>query len=253
MYKVFSAGIMKEKGKYIPRHAHHNLCEIIYYTEGKGRFEIGGTTLKFKEGDIVYVPPDTPHHGMSKDGFLNASCILFPLDIFGKEYFVIHDNYSHEFKQIILQVINNYLIQRVNWEGICSALIAVMIEYMNTWKSQSSMSNISDICERIIIANIANCDFSVEMLCDNVSLSKSQLARILKKESGYTPTVLLCEKRMKYATDILKDYSYKQRIKDVALMCGYRDPYHFSRVFKQKHGLSPEEWRKLNQEKIPGI
>lgn len=38
-------------------------------------------------------------------------------------------------------------------------------------------------------------------------------------------------------------------LKEVALACGYTDPFYFSRVFKKQMGLSPSDYKKrINQE-----
>ncbi|MBR4225006.1 MAG: helix-turn-helix transcriptional regulator, partial [Oscillospiraceae bacterium] len=37
-------------------------------------------------------------------------------------------------------------------------------------------------------------------------------------------------------------------IEEIAFMCGYKSPVHFSRQFKQINDSSPKEWRIMNNE-----
>ena len=40
-----------------------------------------------------------------------------------------------------------------------------------------------------------------------------------------------------------------QSIATVARQCGFTDPAHFSRRFREAFGMSPREWRRLNQDR----
>lgn len=52
--------------------------------------------------------------------------------------------------------------------------------------------------------------------------------------------------RMRRAAYLLRDFN--TGIAQVAEQCGYTDPYHFSKLFKQRHGLSPRAYRNRPQE-----
>ena len=39
-----------------------------------------------------------------------------------------------------------------------------------------------------------------------------------------------------------------QPIATVARQCGFTDPTHFSRRFREAYGMSPREWRRLNHD-----
>ena len=42
----------------------------------------------------------------------------------------------------------------------------------------------------------------------------------------------------------------KQSIARVARQCGFTDPAHFSRRFRETFGMSPREWRRLNKDRF---
>ena len=48
--------------------------------------------------------------------------------------------------------------------------------------------------------------------------------------------------RMEKAEDLLKTSSDK--VREIALEVGYKDPNYFNRAFKKRHNMTPEEFRK---------
>lgn len=47
---------------------------------------------------------------------------------------------------------------------------------------------------------------------------------------------------MEKAEDLLKTSSDK--VREIALEVGYKDPNYFNRAFKKRHNMTPEEFRK---------
>jgi AraC-like DNA-binding protein len=49
--------------------------------------------------------------------------------------------------------------------------------------------------------------------------------------------------RLAKAKEMLKEPT--NTIATIAYECGFNDPAYFSRVFKQEHGETPQEWRSV--------
>ena len=62
---------------------------------------------------------------------------------------------------------------------------------------------------------------------------------------GVSPTKYLLSLRIGAACDLLHHTDFS--IKEIAAMCGYKDPYFFSRAFKEYTGSSPRAYRKENE------
>ena len=90
-------------------------------------------------------------------------------------------------------------------------------------------------------SNLTDLDFTVEKLCRRVFMSHSQLHRKLEALTGCSPNKFIRMIRLKRASEMLQHPS--NSISSVALDCDYADPGYFARVFKQKYGLTPQEWR----------
>jgi len=122
-----------------------------------------------------------------------------------------------------------------------SAIIAGTGETMLNDKKESEF--VKKVRETIEL-HFTETNFTVEQLCRSVFMSHSQLHRKLDALTGYSPNKFIRMIRFNKAKELLKDPS--NSIASVALDCGYNDPGYFARIFKQEHGVTPQEWRVNN-------
>ena len=72
-------------------------------------------------------------------------------------------------------------------------------------------------------------------------VSRFQLYRQIKKESGFSPRDYLARQRIELACSLLAGSD--EAIRNVALRCGFDDPNYFARFFRRQTGHSPGIWR----------
>lgn len=89
---------------------------------------------------------------------------------------------------------------------------------------------------------------SIEHIAKKMNISKKYLSQVLKDYYGVSTQKLLTDFRIVKAGELLCNPDMK--ISDIARSVGYDDPLHFSKVFKKKKGISPEQYRKNVQEGI---
>ncbi|QJW89575.1 AraC family transcriptional regulator [Spirosoma taeanense] len=82
---------------------------------------------------------------------------------------------------------------------------------------------------------------SVAYCADQLNLSPSYFGDLVKKEIGKTAQEFIQSKLIDVAKD--KIFDPAKTINDVAFELGFKYPQHFSRVFKQRVGQSPNEYR----------
>ena len=91
--------------------------------------------------------------------------------------------------------------------------------------------------------NRCYCDknISVAGLADRVYLNTDYLGRIFKKATGNTITAALQKKRITHVCHLLT--TTDRAINDIADACGFNDMHFFYKVFKQRMGVLPGEYR----------
>ena len=85
---------------------------------------------------------------------------------------------------------------------------------------------------------------TVSYCASELSLSANYFGDLVKKETGKTAMEYIQEK----VIDLAKERLFDQRksVSEIAFEMGYKYPQHFTRLFKQRVGISPQEYRKVN-------
>ncbi len=82
-------------------------------------------------------------------------------------------------------------------------------------------------------------DLTMEQLASFTGRSLATFKRDFKKISNLTPQKWLIKKRLETAYIKLKEEG--QKVQDVYLEVGFKNPSHFSTAFKKQYGISPSE------------
>ncbi|MNV24328.1 Response regulator MprA [compost metagenome] len=96
--------------------------------------------------------------------------------------------------------------------------------------------------QEIIVRNIAENNFSVHQLAQEMRISRTQLYLLLKKITDLTPTDFIIKVKLDYAKTLLKDPSFS--ISEIAYKLGYSNANYFSKQFKDFFGITPSHYRK---------
>lgn len=85
---------------------------------------------------------------------------------------------------------------------------------------------------------------TVKFLADNVNLSASYLSDLLKKETGKNAQEMIHFYLINEAKTLLMNSD--KNVSEIAFELGFEYPQYFNKLFKQKTGLTPIEYRNLN-------
>ncbi|MBQ6451115.1 MAG: helix-turn-helix transcriptional regulator [Solobacterium sp.] len=227
----------------VSKHLHKN-WEIIYCTGGGGELIYGGKSYLYEEDTVAVIPPNCPHVNKSDRGFTNIHTQLADVALSITEPVIItglkNQNLRNAFEGLF------YYYSEGNQESavilpIYSQLIVTMVEVMI-----SHDEGYTDVVRQIadeILKNYPDPNFDLNSCLHSYSFSKEYLKRIFKQEMGMTPRQFLTEKRLENAAKNLTIGSEKQNISEIARKCGYTDPLYFSKLFKNKYGVSPKNYK----------
>jgi len=85
---------------------------------------------------------------------------------------------------------------------------------------------------------------SVAYSANELNLSASYFGDLIKKETGKTAQEYIQSKLIDVAKEKIFDQS--KSVSEIAYELGFKYPQHFTRLFKQKVGYTPNEYRSLN-------
>ena len=85
---------------------------------------------------------------------------------------------------------------------------------------------------------------SVAYCANELNLSPNYFGDLVKKETGKTAQEYIQSKLIDVAKDKVFDTS--KTVSQIAYELGFKYPQHFARLFKQRVGYSPNEYRMLN-------
>ncbi len=83
-------------------------------------------------------------------------------------------------------------------------------------------------------------DLSVKDLADLCNISEAYFHRIFTAKFGVSPKEYIINRRIEYAKKLLLSEQFS--VGEIAQMCGYFEPCHFSREFSKRVGISPNKY-----------
>ncbi|WNS43348.1 response regulator [Paenibacillus sp. MMS20-IR301] len=106
----------------------------------------------------------------------------------------------------------------------------------------ASPGQIIQEAERYILQHYAD-NLTLQSVAAEVHVTPVWLSKLFKKEKHQTFLEYLTEVRMNNAKKMLGEVKYK--IYQISSLVGYKDPVHFTKLFKKQAGCTPKEFRKL--------
>ena len=113
------------------------------------------------------------------------------------------------------------------------------ISAVNSTKTQGDNPAIKKVCD-YINSNLSK-DISLEQMAEYANVSSFYLSRLFKEEKGITFINFLTDRRLEKSRELLSNTELS--IKEITASIGYNDQNYFSRLFKNKYGVSPTEYR----------
>ena len=115
-----------------------------------------------------------------------------------------------------------------------------------TMVQHNSTAGYSPVMQRVlnhISQHLPEAELTLQSTAQNLSLNKSYLSTLFKKEKNATFTEYVNTKRIERAIFLLN--STDLPIQDIASSCGIPDVTYFTRIFKSQKGMTPSQYRKI--------
>ena len=120
-----------------------------------------------------------------------------------------------------------------------SLLISDCVSAISSVKKQKENPIIEKVCS--YIDNNLDKDLSLDILANVADVSTFYLSKLFKEEKSENIVNFVTNKRLEKARQLLSETKFS--IKEITAFTGYNDQNYFSRLFKNKFGISPSEFR----------
>lgn len=123
--------------------------------------------------------------------------------------------------------------------AICASIVEAILrgQYISEPNGEDKLADIL-----IHIKSNLGDHWNVEAMAAKAHQSPSHFHKVFRKTYDMTPMGWLRTERINAAKYLLS--RTQTRVSEIGRVCGYLDPYHFSREFSRKVGLSPKKFRK---------
>ena len=228
-----------------PEHK-HTTWEIIANISGKGYMSYCGKKIPFDDKTIVCIPPNVEHAKISDEGFVDLWIWADDIPSLNlTEPTIVNDDGEKSLFSLINMLYTiqcrrdsgSKLVTEMLFETICQ-----MILYHLNKKSYDKRV---DAIINVIIQNFQKIDFSIDSCLDKSGYSADYMRRLFRKDTGKSPNEYLTEMRLRTAKSLLSSRKFSNySITEISSMVGYKDISYFSRIFKEKTGMTPLEYCK---------
>lgn len=249
----------------------HKYIELIYVTNGTVIADIGTSVHYLKCGDLIVIPPKTPHTFQFETDIFEYYCIKFLPDILFSslqtaneyEYIlnltellpnrspVLHD-VDGKILPHIVEAFNAFMIFTYSSELIIRAeVIHICADIMQAWKkddliisiTDKSSKNLIEMIKRVVEATReAHGCLKTRDAAELCGYSGGHFSRAFKSTMGMTFSEYAKFVKMAEAERLLK--CTDQSITDIAQTLNYATSSHFIEDFRASKGISPLKYRK---------
>ncbi len=242
----------KRNGFACTRQRRYEFFSISHLFDGRGKFWCeNGTEQDMDPGTAAIVTPGTINRygGWGDEPYIeDFVCFAGPVADGWKRAGLISDGFvNFGFERRLLPIIE--LARDPSNDAQVGAAMLLQNLLFDIYQRRRNESQL-DAVEQIIaeIKKHPETWWTVEELARQCRWSVSQFRRNFMRHTGMLPKEYIEESKLRHASELL--LSTNVTVREIALRFGYRDPFHFSRRFKHRFGVSPEIYRASGSDTI---
>lgn len=216
------------------------------------------TNVVAKAGDAIFIPPNC----WNKPNW-DTDCSVLSM-LFGRRQLGLslvskrkgeesfYDIQKHSIQtrsgfaiDNILEALSS-LARESNKQPMDELLLQALLQYSKTMLDapvEKSHSRVQDVYQGICIYIQENFHRQItrDSIASRFSISSNHLSRMFRQQGHMTLAEYITRVRVDRAKFMLKKYNFK--LNEVSVRCGFKDVNYFCRVFKNRTGRTPSEYR----------
>ena len=230
--------------------------QINYITEGGGVLETDSGKFTIRAGSIFIIHPGVWHrykpllktgwqeYYLGFNGELADRLLKHPL--FEKHTPVLNVGVREELIDTYFKVFDLVQEEQPGFQQIASGLIVKMLGYLISFEKQKEFKGkrIATIIEdaRFRIRQHVDQEIDMEKMALEYNIGYSYFRKMFKNYTGMSPHKYHLELKVMRAKELL--LVTNKSVKEISYELGFQTIHYFSRLFKNKVGKSPTEFRR---------
>ena len=217
---------------HFPKHT-HNYIEVIYMCQGRTTHIINGTEVILEAGDLL---------------FLNQNAVQEILPA-GRDDIAVNFIVLPEFLDTAFSMmgdeenqLRDFLVGALSGRDTMGLLFLQLLNCMDKMESGGSKYDTEIAAAVLSYINDHYKKGTLSELAAQMGYDVYWLSREIRRRTGKTYKELLQEKRMQQAVYMLTNSAVP--VTDIIESVGYDNTSYFYRIFREKYGMSPKEYRK---------
>ena len=245
----------------------HPFWEFVYVERGSLFVKLGENVHSLSAGDMIFYPPEMPHcsHEPIREetvlSVVSFSSVSPELSRFGGRVTGIPESLQTVFREMmdagcgIFQWYEEddgeqgmYLREDADLLQLCA--VKQRLEYFLTalicsedegadWRSSYDRGRLDSVVE--YLQGRIGQELTVEQIARDCLIGTSVLKRLFRQYMGQGVMAYFNLMKLSRAKELLR--SGNMTVAEVAESLGFSSQFYFSRLFKQKNGISPTEYR----------
>ena len=244
----------------------HSAVEILLTLEGSVTYTVDDIVYQVRKGEVLIIPPDMQHalsmgeessrylFLFEPEGILSMRDIKTLTPYFHRPFHLRDGSEAHvRIRELLLKLKDVYEKRELMWNTVCYSYLLRVYAILGQRYLNGVRNRIPDggrIVESEVITasmtyinNHYKQDLSLDDVAEFAGFSRYYFSRSFKKQTGYSFKDYLCQKRLQVAVDLL--IRTDKSMKDVALESGFGSVATFNRVFREKKGCTPTQFRAI--------
>ncbi|WP_214322533.1 helix-turn-helix transcriptional regulator [Nonomuraea sediminis] len=233
-------------------HSHADFHELVFVTTGAGAQRVGETEQPLIAGDVVLVRPHDRHEFSATAGGMRFINIAFP----SERWRVFADLVGlpeWDRRELPLSARADPGGQvGAEFARALGAGVPRMLDLVRLWSAVVPLLEGADgsaldrrpgwlVSARVAMSREENLREGLPRLLALAAVSPGHLARSMRRHYGCSPIAFVVERRLEHAALLLTTTT--EGIGQIAQCCGFSGQSYFARLFKDKYGMTPRDYR----------
>jgi len=235
-----------------------NEYQLIYIVGGEGTFESSGVVeTKVEEGSVIILFPGEWHRfkpnkltgwdeywvGFKGDVVDN----LIKKNFFHPEQALLQIGFKEEIIVLLTEIIEHTKGEKTGYQPLISGAVLHLLGYIHSLTKQKIFEN-ENLVEitvnkaRVLLRTKIDEDITMQKIADELQISYAWFRKMFKLYTGIAPQQYFIQLKIEKAKMLLGHPS--KSVKEIAYELNFESPFYFSKLFKEKVGISPDQYKR---------